>query len=158
MHRRTVCEWGAFKNKNFMTSRAWSYKKVYRVKMRKLFTLSNDWLLKWSSPDSRGSVKSDHLIPIWGRWGKSTLWFFRGFFTRDNINYVPVHEIRQFSFVYVFNMFFYIQKILKSSFHFVFNFNISNLNYIKGLFFDSILLCLYLLFLILLKNFCRHFL
>ena len=35
---------------------------AYKVKMRKLFNLQNDWLLQWGFPDGRGLVKSDYLI------------------------------------------------------------------------------------------------
>ena len=35
-----------------------------KVQKRKLFTLYNDYLLRWGFPDNRELDKSDHLIPF----------------------------------------------------------------------------------------------
>ena len=37
---------------------------AYKVKMRKLFNICNDWLLQWEFPDGGGLVKSDYPVPL----------------------------------------------------------------------------------------------
>lgn len=50
--------------KLIQSSEACHYRMPYKVKMRKLLNLYNDWLLKWGFSDSRGLVKTDYLIPF----------------------------------------------------------------------------------------------
>lgn len=67
MHIRTGCEWEPMKIKPDMTQGHEVNRMVYKVKMRKLFTLHNDCLLKWGFLDIRGSVKIDHLLSFFGK-------------------------------------------------------------------------------------------
>lgn len=54
------------------SSEAWCYRMAYKVKMKRMFNLYNDWLLHCGFPDGRKSVKSNYKIL--GRWLKFCLW------------------------------------------------------------------------------------
>lgn len=61
MHVRTVNELGAFIFNTDMKLRVMRLPMVYKMKMRKLFNLYNNWLLQWRFPDDRRLIKSDLL-------------------------------------------------------------------------------------------------
>lgn len=59
---RTVCKLTAFGFKTDREAQRNGYSLAHKVKMRKLFNLHNDWLLKWEFLEGRRLVRSEYLI------------------------------------------------------------------------------------------------
>lgn len=54
----------------------------YKMKMRKLFNLYNDWLFPWGFPDGRGLVKHDYLIPFFREMTKIAFMIIRDIYKK----------------------------------------------------------------------------
>lgn len=65
--KQIVSKQGDFKPQVVRISEACHYRMTYKVRMRKLFNLYNDWFLRWGFPDGRGLAESDYLTPVFGR-------------------------------------------------------------------------------------------